>query len=74
MNHDITHCSGQDVRLKPLGWVETCICQLRNTCKRHQAYKEIPKGMVVAMLMPLDCMDNDHNMYCENKQEENENS
>lgn len=66
--HDITHCSGSDVRMHQFGGTEIIYCEKRRDCYRYKAYLDIHRPNVVSMLMPLQCIDNDHEMYmpCQN--------
>jgi hypothetical protein len=63
MNHDISHCSGQDVRLLPYGGTEVVKCSICNKCYRHVAYNDPARPPVVSMILPLDCIDHNHNLY-----------
>lgn len=65
MNHDIAHCSGSDVRLTPYGGTEVIQCQLRHQCLRFKAYNDPQRPPVVWMLLPLECIDNNHNDFKE---------
>lgn len=44
--HDISHCSGSDVRLLPYGGTQICDCSLKRFCYRYQAYCD-PEGKVI---------------------------
>ncbi len=65
--HDISHCPGSDVRLMPFGGTEICECSLRNSCYRYQAYCDPARPAIISCILPLECMDDNHCLYCETK-------
>lgn len=61
--HDISHCSGSDVRLMPFGGTEICECSLRQSCYRYQAYCDPARPAIISCILPLECMDDNHSLY-----------
>ena len=61
--HDISMCTGYDLRLLHDGSTEICDCELKQSCHRYQAYCNPDKPTVVSCIFPLECMDNNHNLY-----------
>ena len=72
MNHDITHCSGEDIRIhtdengKPFT-TGRCICDKRESCHRYIAYLDLPNSEsgLYSMMFAQDCVDDNHIMYWE---------
>lgn len=66
MNQDITHCSGHDLMGTTLSPI---VCQKRDTCHRYRAYLDLEKekSYQVPMLLPSDCMNDNHSLYWEEK-------
>ncbi len=67
MNHDITHCSGEDILIQN-DTSHRFICPKRNGCRRYQAYKQIPENTTVSMTFALECAKDNYNLYWENKE------
>lgn len=63
MNHDITHCTGEDVTLRPE--TKQVICPKREICHRYKAHLEAPKNTTLSYLVPLDCITNGFKDYWE---------
>ena len=70
MNHDITHCSGEDVCGVLNEQVERIICPKRKNCHRYMAYLDLRniENTMVSMLMPQSCIDNDYHQFWSEKE------
>lgn len=57
MNHDITHCKGDN-------------CPKKETCHRYKAYLDIPNvkdRTLFSMVLVQGCIENNYNLYWEDK-------
>lgn len=66
MNHDITHCIGEDRTKNPYQ-----PCPRRDTCHRYLASQDpcLPAvALIIPWVLPMDCINNDYNLYWEDKE------
>ena len=58
MNHDVTHCQGDN-------------CPKKETCYRYKAYLDIPNvkdQTLFSMILAQGCVENNYNLYWEDKE------
>lgn len=72
--NDISLCTGSDVKLFQNGKTEICHCPIRETCLRYLMYQDTKKPNEVWHIMPLDCINNENELYIEHKKIKEENT